>query len=158
MEKVWGSQRSSIETLESRTLLSASPLLYAASGHALHAAKAKVKLVIPNIKGGDYKGLARNSISGSVNTYELQVLSESKSGAIRAVVYIGPGNSVYEADRVSGTINGHYVITLRGHSGKASVTYKATLSTDLSTITGSDVVKVGHVVGTNPFSLARIVP
>jgi hypothetical protein len=114
-----------IETLESRQLLSAAPVLH-------HAAK--VHPTPPAILDFSFTGTV-TAKSGDTATASLHINSETKAGGLKASLIVdrGPASGTFV---LKGTVNPKSKITVHGRLGKIGVTITGTISSDLSTLTG----------------------
>jgi len=121
-----------IESLESRTFLSATPAAYVAPVGFIAATK--VKATIPSIASRTYTGTV-TSKAGNSATLSISFSSESKGGALHASLTVDGAI----APRITGSINAHNKLALHGKLGKVSVVLTAVLSADTSTITGKYV-------------------
>lgn len=131
MQSVQRSSRVAIETLESRTFLSATPVGHHAVLHPTPAVKARPAL----------PGLANATYSADVEPAGVALIliftSESKAGALHGAALIGTTSASTNAEYiVTGTVTRSRKLTLHGKSKKLGITLTGTLSADLTTFTG----------------------
>jgi hypothetical protein len=121
----------SIEMLESRTFLSASPIVHPPAAASIQSTK--VTATVPAMKGTVYNGPVTSG--GEQATLILVFTTESKTGAVHGSMAVtastGTKNFI-----MTGTVTKARKVTLHGHGIKKTITITGTLSTDLSTITG----------------------
>ena len=142
------SSHAAFESLESRTFLSASPVV-APAHHTLFAAT-KVKATIPSVAGMTYSGTATSNAGGTVGA-SLSFSTETKSGVFHGTLDV-LGNTY----RIAGTVNAKDKVIMRGTAGRLGLNITSALSSDLATITGKYIATGAKKNGHGTFSLTRI--
>ena len=121
-----------IETLESRTFLSASAI--APHRVPVITPAIKVRATVPALANSVYSGPVIAN-GGASETLVIEFTTESKSGALHGTMGVtgltGTTNFV-----MTGTVTKARKVTLRGHGIKLGLTITGAVSADLSTITG----------------------
>jgi len=137
---------SCIEMLESRQLMSASPIAHALP--ALHETLAvKVPKTIPLIAGTTYTGTYH--ALGQLFTLTIAFNTETSSGALTATV---TAEAVFPS---TGTVKSTGAVVLHGKEGKLTSTITAKLSSNLNTLTGRGAVH-GKATVSAAFSLTKV--
>ena len=131
-----------IETLESRRLLSASPVAHVLPALVeTHAVKAKAS--IPAIAGTTYAGTFR--ALGHTFSITFVFSTESSTGALTATV--SSNVSAGLAFSSTGTVKNTRAVALRGKDGTLKLSVAAKLSTTLGKLTGKATVHGKQSVG-----------
>jgi len=142
----------SIETLESRRLLSASPL-----SHALPALvethAVKVKKTIPAVAGTTYVATVKSL--GRTFSVDFLFSTESVEGALTGDVFsYSAGVAIWPC---TGTVTLARAVTFHTKAGAPSLHLTAKFSADLSKLTGRVFLHGPHTAAT-PFSATRYAP
>jgi hypothetical protein len=120
-----------IETLESRRLMSASPISHAVPA-LVETHAVKIKAPIPLIGGTTYTGTFK--ALGHVFSLSFVFGAESATGALTATVSSDVASSAIFP--CTGTVKNTRAVALHGKEGKLTLKVAAKLSSDLGTLSG----------------------
>jgi hypothetical protein len=146
-QKRVSSDSAAIETLESRRLMSASPVTHALPA-LVETHAVKVHKPIPSIAGTTYTGTFH--ALGQAFTISITFNTESSTGAVTATVN---AEAVFPS---TGTVKNTGAVVLHGRDGKITAAVTAKLSADLNTLKGRGTVH-GKKSVSAAFTLTRVV-
>jgi hypothetical protein len=145
-----------VEALESRRLLSVTPLVV--GGEALlHKASIHAHAGVPVLTGAEFTGVATESSSGHQSEIQLTITSESKSGALKGTLVVEDGGGSQQVYSIRGNVNhlGKFVLHASGNKHRNAV-INGSASADGNTLIGHyNANDPGHHGGTGTFSLSR---